>query len=311
MKRIRRKKMNNKGLTLTIIANITSNYGEGLGNISSVQKVYKNGKTYAIRSKESMKNAIMVQSGMYDDLKIENNEDENKKSNVAQKKVSKEINASNCRALEGGYMNTKGTTTIRKSSFYLTDAIAFEPFINEARFHNNLYMAQTNANQMGINLQEKAKEAGLMPYQYEYSKSLKKYSITIDLDRIGKDENYNDEADMEEKIDRVNVLLDAIKDLSLVVKGNLDNAEPILIVGGLGKRKTHYFDNVINVKDEKFVINEDLANKLTDDYRFGLLEGENFRNEKEIREIYNPINIVEFFTLLKEDVRDYYESTAH
>ena len=33
-----------KALTLTIIANMTSNYGEGLGNVASVQKVYKNGK---------------------------------------------------------------------------------------------------------------------------------------------------------------------------------------------------------------------------------------------------------------------------
>ncbi len=47
--------MKGKSLTLTVIANMTSNYGEGLGNISSVQKVFKNGKTYATRSKESLK----------------------------------------------------------------------------------------------------------------------------------------------------------------------------------------------------------------------------------------------------------------
>ena len=63
--------MKNKALTLTVVASMTSNYGEGLGNVGSVQKVYKNGKAYAIRSRESMKNAIMVQSGLYDDLKVE------------------------------------------------------------------------------------------------------------------------------------------------------------------------------------------------------------------------------------------------
>ena len=57
--------MKNKALTLTVVASMTSNYGEGLGNVGSVQKVYKNGKAYAIRSRESMKNAIMVQSGLY------------------------------------------------------------------------------------------------------------------------------------------------------------------------------------------------------------------------------------------------------
>ena len=50
-----------KSVTLTVIANITSNYGESLGNVTSVQKVFKKGKTYATRSRESLKNAIMVE----------------------------------------------------------------------------------------------------------------------------------------------------------------------------------------------------------------------------------------------------------
>ena len=233
----------NKALTLTVVANITSNYGEGLGNIGSIQKVYKNGKSYAIRSKESMKNAIMVQSGLYDDLKV----DLDKKVN--QKTVSKELNASNVRALEGGYMNTAGGTKIRKSSFYITDAISFYPFINDTRFHNNLYLAQTYAKDKGISVQDNAEKTGLMPYQYEYDKSLKKYSITIDLDKVGIDENYNSEADSEEKIYRVNAILDGIKDLTLVVRGNLDNVEPLFIVGGIGKYKTHYFNNTSDPGD--------------------------------------------------------------
>lgn len=49
---------------------------------------------------------------------------------------------------------------------------------------------------------------------------------------IGKDENFEGEADAKEKADRVICLLDLIENLSLVVKGNLDNAEPIFAVGG-------------------------------------------------------------------------------
>ena len=141
--------MKKNTLTLTIIANITSNYGENLGNISSVQKVFKNGKVYAIRSKESLKNAIMIQSGMYDDLQTD-------VDGATQKAVNIKLNATNCRALEGGYMNTKESTYIRKSSFYLTDAIAVESFINEARFHNNLYLANNYADLNNINLQKNA-----------------------------------------------------------------------------------------------------------------------------------------------------------
>ena len=39
---IRRVKiMNKKALTLTVVANMTSNYSEGLGNVASVQKCFK------------------------------------------------------------------------------------------------------------------------------------------------------------------------------------------------------------------------------------------------------------------------------
>ena len=75
----------------------------------------------------------MIQSGMYDDLEVD-------VDGAAQKLVDEELNASNCRALEGGYMNTSGVTRIRKSSFYLTDAISCDDFVNETRFHNNLYL---------------------------------------------------------------------------------------------------------------------------------------------------------------------------
>ena len=240
-----------KALTLTIVANMTSNYSEGIGNIASVQKVFKNRKVYSMRSRESLKNAIMVQSGMYDDL-------ETSKDGAAQKKVNEELNAANCRALEGGYMSTQGTTCIRKSSFYLTDAIATEHFVNENRFHNNLYLATNYAASQGISVQESGGESGLMPYQYEYDKSLKIYSMTIDLEMIGKDENFQMEANAEEKAARVCVLLNAVENLSLVVKGNLDNAEPIFAIGGLSDRKTHYFENVIQVEESQLIISQDL-----------------------------------------------------
>ena len=297
--------MKNKALTLTIIANMTSNYGEGLGNIGSVQKVYRNGKSYAIRSRESMKNAIMVQSGLYDDLEVQVDK------SVNQKAVSKDINASNNRALEGGYMNTSNGTKIRKSSFYLTDAISFNSFVNETRFHNNLYLAQTYAKKTGISVQDKAKEAGLMPYQYEYDKSLKKYSITIDLDRIGVDENYNAEANSEEKIYRVNALLDTVKTLTMVVKGNLDNAEPVFVVGGIGDRKTHYFDNVVQMENLRLKLGDDLKKKLSEGYKLGRLEGYNFENEDQIKSELNPISIENFFDNLYEEVRAYYEGAAN
>ena len=288
-----------KSITLTVVANMTSNYGEGLGNISSVQKVYKNRKVYSIRSRESLKNAIMVQSGMYNDLQTD-------VSGATQKKVNEELNAANCRALEGGYMNTTGSTLIRKSSFYLTDAISCESFVNETRFHNNLYLAQNQATSKGINLQDLFKQSGLMPYQYEYDKALKVYSITIDLDMIGKDENFKVEADNNEKAHRVNAILDAIENLTLTVKGNLDNAEPVFVVGGLSNRKTHYFENVVKVENEKLILSDDLKEKISLGYSVALLKSNVFKNQAEIIKELQPKSIVTFFNELKSEVKNYY-----
>ena len=289
--------MKGKSVTLTVIANMTSNYGEGLGNISPIQKVFKNGKTYAARSKESLKNAIMVQSGLYDDLE----------TSLDKKVVSKDLNVTNCRALEGGYMNISDNTYVRKSSFYLTDAVSCDEFINEYRFHNNLYLATNYAKHNNINLQGNAQKAGLMPYQYEFDKSLKIYSLTIDLDMIGRDENFDsEEASAEEKAYRVNAILDAVKNLSLIVKGNLDNAEPIFVVGGIINRKTHYFENLVKVKNDKLEITEELKDRINNGCYVGFLEGGNFENEVQIKEELKPLTVSKFFSNLEEEVRKYY-----
>lgn len=290
-----------RAVTLTVVANMTSNYSEGLGNISSVQKIFKEQHVYAVRSRESLKNAICVQAGLYDDL-------ETSVDGAAQKLVSAEKNAATCRALEGGYMSTKELTYIRNSSFYLTDAIACDAFVNETRFHNNLYLASNQAKANGFSLQVKgnAEKAGLMPYQYEYDKSMKVYSLTIDLEMVGKDENFQAEAEPEEKADRVLRILEAVRSLSLVVKGNLDNAEPLFIAGGLSERKTHYFENVVRVKRGALAITQDLKDKLSEDFSCALLRGDNFSNEDEIVKELDPLSMKQFFEQLEEQVKFWY-----
>lgn len=292
--------MKKKALTLTVAANMTSNYSESLGNISSVQKIFKNRKVYTIRSRESLKNALMVQAGMYDDLQTEVN-------GATQKLVTKELNAATCRALEGGYMSTKGTTYVRKSSIYLTDAISCESFVNETRFHNNLYLAGNFAAANGMNFQNDAGKIGLNPYQYEYDKSLKIYSLTVDLEMIGKDDNFDAEADQAEKAARVNAVLDAVETLSLVVKGNLDNAEPVFAVGGISDRKTHYFENVVHIEENRLAITADLKAKIAKGYYCGLLRGKMLENEPEIEKELKPMTISEFFETMKNEVNAYYE----
>ncbi|MGL5125109.1 MAG: type I-B CRISPR-associated protein Cas7/Cst2/DevR, partial [Fusobacteriaceae bacterium] len=200
-------------------------------------------------------------------------------------------------------------TYIRNSSFYMTDAIACEAFVNESRFHNNLYLASTFAKSQGINLQNQAKASGLMPYNYEYDKNLKVYSITFDLEMIGVDENFKNESSQDEKAERMNQILDGIENLHLIVKGNLDNAEPLFIVGGLTDRKTHVFENVVKVKSGNLIITADLQDKINKGYKVGLLEGENLKNEKEVIDKLSPMSVTKFFDELKEEVVEYYKNS--
>jgi len=293
--------MEKKTITLTVAANMTANYSENLSNIGNVQKIYKKGHVYTIRSRESLKNAIMVQSGMYDDLVTT-------VDGATQKQATPERNAANNRALEGGYMTTGKDTYIRNSSFYLTDAIACEPFVSETRFHNNLYLASNYAKAHNLNLQKDAGDAGLMPYQYEYEKTMRIYSMTIDLEMIGTDPNFmEEEADGAEKAERVNSLLDAVENLSLIVRGNLDNAEPVFVVGGFSDRKTHFFENVVKVINNRLELSEDLIRRVNKGYSAALLRGHNFDNEDEIIEKLHPVSVEEFFDSLREQVRAYYQ----
>ena len=278
---------------------MTSNYSETMGNIISVQKVFKNRKVYAIRSRESLKNAIMRQAGMYEDLQTEVN-------GVAQKYADSKINAATCKALEGGYMSTRDMIYVRKSSIFLTDAVSCESYVNKIRVHNNMYLAQNYAEKNKINFQKESGKSGFIPYQYEFDRSLKIYSLTIDLQRVGKDENFNCEADAQEKTDRVCSILDAVETLSLVVKGNMDNAEPVFVVGGLSDRKTHYFENVVHIKENKLEISEELRERVKRGYHCGLLKGNILKNQKEIEEMLDPMSVPEFFSTVKKEVEEYF-----
>ena len=114
------------------------------------------------------------------------------------------------------------------------------------------------------------------------------------------------EADNSEKASRVNSILDAIETLNLTVKGNLDNAEPIFVVGGICDRKTHYFENVVKVEEQKLVISSDLKDKIAKGYYVGLLEGKTLQNEDEIKNELNPQSITKVFESIKTDVKTYF-----
>ena len=102
-----------------------------------------------------------------------------------------------------------------------------------------------------------------------------------------------------------------MENLALTVKGNLDNAEPIFIVGGIGNYNTHYFENVVRVKKGLLNISKDLKDKLNKGYKVGLLEGNNFINEAQIKEELKTVTITSFFDQVKKEVKEYYASNQN
>lgn len=283
-------------LTLTIIANVTANYGEGLGNLASVQKTRRNGRVYAIRTKESIAWSIKEQSGLNNTLTII----QDKK--VAQIENNDERNAANCPVLDFGYMSTVGKQSIHKRAIRITDMVSAYAFDNDYQFRNNLGIASIYAKANNKTLAD----AGLMPYQFEFDKSYKIYSVTIDLDRIGKDENYNQECSAEEKVRRVNLLLETIKNLTLTVKGNTDNAEPLFVIGGLSDSVAHIFENVVKLQKNKIVITDDLLEKYkSGDFSAGIMES-CFENSLEVKEKLSASTINTFFDNLEKKVESNY-----
>lgn len=288
--------MNKKNLTLTIISKVTSNYGEGLGNLSTVQKIRKNGKVYAIRTKESLVYAIKELTKFNDELEVVMD------GKVAQIKNNEERNASNVPVLDFGYMTTEKKQSVHKRAISFTDMVSVVPFDNDYQFRNNLGLATNISKKTGAELGK----SGLMPYSYEYDCQLKAYSVTIDLGRIGKDENYNAECDNAEKARRVNAILSAIENLVLTVKGYTDNAEPLFVVGGLSDYATHVFENVVSVKDNKIVVSDDLVGKLDKgDFATGIVDGI-FDNTDEVKEKMDANSVSKFFDDLRSKVEKNY-----
>lgn len=63
----------------------------------------------------------------------------------------------------------------------------------------------------------------------------------------------------------------------------MDNAEPVFAVGGLSERKTHYFENVVHVKEDRLELSEDLIIKKNQGF-MRLIKRADTGKEKEIEE---------------------------
>ena len=293
--------MEKKGLTITIIFLAESaNYGESIGNVATLKKISRNrGEQYTYISRQAIRYNIIDQL-------------EEKKSPVSKEKgvfqFKDEALISDYPELDFfGYMKTGKNTVTRAAVVRLSNAISLEAFKGDLEFLTNKGLSDR------YNKENREQEKYNDIAQSEIHKSYYKYTVTIDLDRIGIDESDKSKVSNEEKSRRIKKLLDTISLLYRDIRGRREDLKPLFVIGGVYDIKNPFFENIVDVKDNKILVNK-LCSGIYDYIEKDTISGivkEQFENDTEVEEKLkgkniNVLNIPEFFKQLKEKVDNYY-----
>ena len=296
--------MDKKGLTFTAIFLAESaNYGEGIGNVATLKKISRNrGEQYTYISRQAIRYNIVEQLGESKaNVKAEGSGDKK----VVQ--FSAETTIKDYPELDFfGYMKTvKGDNSKNRSAIVrLSNAVSLETFKGDLEFLTNKGLVDR------IDRNEK-----VFPNiaQAEIHKSYYKYTVTIDLDKIGIDELDGIEIENEEKARRVNKLLDTISLLYRDIRGRREDLKPLFIIGGVYDIKNPFFENVVDVRNNKILV-EKLTSGIYDfiekDTAAGIVK-EQFENDTELetelaKKNIKVLNVPEFFKQLKNKIDEYY-----
>ena len=293
--------MEKKGLTITIIFLAESaNYGESIGNVATLKKISRNrGEQYTYISRQAIRYNIIDQL-------------EEKKSPVSKEKgvfqFKDEALISDYPELDFfGYMKTGKSTVTRSAVVRLSNAISLETFKGDLEFLTNKGLSDR------YNKENREQEKYNDIAQSEIHKSYYKYTVTIDLDRIGIDESDKSKVSNEEKSRRIKKLLDTISLLYRDIRGRREDLKPLFVIGGVYDIKNPFFENIVDVKDNKILVNK-LCSGIYDYIEKDTISGivkEQFENETEVEvklkeKNINVLNVPEFFKQLKEKVDNYY-----
>lgn len=289
-------KMKPKGLSLTMIFEAESaNYGEAVGNVASLKKISRGkGEQYTYISRQAIRYNIAEQLG---ELNAEVRAEGSGDKKVIQ--FHPDATITDYPEIDFfGYLKTeKGTGGKKRSAkVRLSNAISLETFKGDLDFLTNKGLADRVKENMNI-------------AQAEIHRSYYRYTITIDLDQIGIDEEYDLELSHSEKSRRVKRLLETISLLYRDIRGRREDLKPIFAIGGVYDIKNPVFQNVVDVKDNRLIIEQIeglLYDSIKEDTHCGLLEGK-FINDNEIKAELGAKGMPEFFQILKTKVKNYYE----
>lgn len=283
------------GLTISIIFEASSaNYGEGFGNITTLKKITRdNGEGYSYISRQALRYNIIAQLG-WDDTPVEGMGSGDKKVIQYQPDASiadyPEIDLF-------GYMKTikgKGAKT-RSAVVRLSNAVSLEPYYSDMDFLTNMGLSSRIGEDNSI-------------AQSEIHKSFYAYTITIDLDRVGKENDV--EIPDSEKAERIVKFLHTVEYLYRDIKGRRENLSPVFIAGGIYDRKCPFFENRFKLNKWNLDIDmiEETMENIKKDTEIGYVSG-TFKNDKEIKERLNPKTITQMISSLCDKVEVAYNES--
>lgn len=290
-------------ITFTIINKFASaNYGESLGNAAALKKmVCEDGKAHTYLSRQALRYNIYNQMGEAM-TPIESMGSGDKK--VLQFAPSATIEEYPEIDLFG-YLKTVKNQTVqphRSAVVRLSNAVSLTPYEYDMDFLTNMGLAERIRKE---NSDEKNNIAQAEVHQAYYA-----YTVAIDLDRVGVDENVGIDIDNTEKARRVQKLLDTIQYLYRDIKGRREDLKPLFIIGGNYEIKNPLFETTVKVEDNKVKIDAIKAvledENVAKDTEVGVIDGI-FDNTEELKDELNATSVQKFMSNLKQKVAEYYE----
>lgn len=294
--------MEKKGLTLSMIIEAESaNYGEGVGNVTSLKKISRgNHETYTYISRQALRYNIVQQ------MDIDNTPVGLDKSVI---QFHPEAMIDQYPEIDlFGYMKTSKTTKTRSAVVRLSNAIALESYNTDLEFLTNKGLLDRY---MKAEKKEGEEIKGGNIAQSEIHKSFYAYTITVDLDRIGIDENDNIEIPLHERAKRVNNLLRTIKFLYRDIKGRRENLSPVFAIGGVYPIKNPFFENRLKLDGNKLIVDLiqsvlEFDNNIKKNTHVGLVRGI-LENDQDIVDKLHASTMPELFEILESQVNEYYQ----
>ncbi len=300
--------MKMKGLTITyIVKAFPMNYDEGFGNVSVMKKVHRgDGTTVPFTSRQALRYSLtqwLFNNGYWKMAEL------TKKEGVVQYDEDRLKEYFYEEADLFGYMITKkGDISITRSAVArLSHLIGLEPYFGDQEFLTNKGFADRINEEPNIANIETA---------YTYYK----YTLSVDLDSVGVDDNFNHNIPDDEKIGRVKTLLEATKFLYRDIRGRREDLKPLLVIGGVFPIKNPFFHNAVKIEWKggkayislesiREVLEIGLPDGKVKDYTFGGIVSDEFGNSEEFKGLGGNLGLTPYEAIdrLKEKVEEAYK----